>query len=309
MRLFDRSRRTSLSHAPSLTSAQRSGSVALAVSRPTLLTLVLVSLVGCGRVSYRALDAGVDASMDAFGARDAGPDAFVPGVDGGSDSGADAGRDASAPDATILPATCPVDAFFCDGYDDGTFAAWSFPVTVGGSVSSATTPVHSGARSLRCVSDGGSAVEARYGAFAYGGQTSGDLWARAYFYLPAVLPDFVSLISISDSAPPFTGAAMVVTTGLLGVTSGISADRAFDTVPIPRERWVCVEFHITADPLNGVLEAYRDGALVARVAGFNTVPDSGYEVAEIGIHYVVSGPAFELYVDDVALSRVRVGCL
>ena len=76
-----------------------------------------------------------------------------------------------------------------------------------------------------------------------------------------------------------------------------------------REQWVCVELHVYVDASEGYYEAYLDQTLAVRSSARDTTLANGYSIAEVGVHYAPSGQGpLELFLDDVVVSRMRMGC-
>jgi len=148
---------------------------------------------------------------------------------------------------------------------------------------------------------------------AVGPFTDGDLWLRTSLYLPgaAALQDF-TFLNIGESVEPYFGASLGFgSDGRAGAYSTISATYVsdFDGLLIPRDTWVCLELHLVVDPSAGAIEIYLDGTRRASATGLNTVPGGGHSRFSAGIPWSdpAQGPV-ALYLDEVALSRVRLPC-
>jgi hypothetical protein len=242
------------------------------------------------------------------------PDAGTPGA---------ASIDSGTPDAATNPEVvdlCPerADAIFCDGYEDAIDsdafnAKWQFKVDTGGTFLRATSPVHSGTGALKAMTthDPNANSYARYGARVFPHLKAGNIWARAWYYIPSTfnITGDLSTLLISEIEPPYFGFSLVAQKTRMQIGSvGNHYPQKTDST-FPRDRWVCVELHVQISPTNGVFEAYVDGALTVYVANLNTLPAMGYRTVEAGIHY--TNPAqgdSVLYVDDVVAGYVRLGC-
>lgn len=275
--------------------------------------LATLLLCGCGRVSYEPLDRtdggrGRDASAaDA----EAIPDARAP-HDAPPPGDAPTEPDAASP----LDATSCDDAhggaLFCDGYEDPSLAAWDYSVTRSGFATHTTEMVYRGSGALRCETlAGASDKEARYSVRPLPDLRTGHVWFRAYYHLSStvVLDGHVSLLAIAERQRPYDGAHLRVDADSMDLAMEVAGVVGSGAVTLPRDRWVCIEYHVVLDEVNGVLEAYVDGALVARAEAVDTVPDTGISTAEVGIHKASAdqSPAV-LHVDEVVLDDTRVGC-
>jgi hypothetical protein len=252
------------------------------------------------------MDSGsMDAATMDSGASDSGT------TDSGTtDAGADAGKD-----------NCPerADSIFCDGFENAIGSAawaakWTYDVRIHGALSRSTTYVHGGAYSLRATTTQNPSEnsQARYGAEPFNTVTTGDLWARAWYYMPSSvnITGDVSTLVMSQIEMPYFGFSLVAQQTRLQIGS---LDNYYpDMMPsttFPKNQWTCIELHVKIDPTAGIFEAYLDGALKVKATGINTVPATGYTSVDVGIHYTntVQGPA-EVYVDDVVAGFQRAGC-
>ena len=176
---------------------------------------------------------------------------------------------------------------FCDGFEDPTFSRWSYTVIMHGSVVRTTTPVRSGAGSLRATTGaaGGSTNNAaRYGVKAFANQKSGDIWLRYYYYVASsvVVNPYFSSGVVAEIEPPYFGFSLIILPDQVDI--GAFSKRYPGTMAFPRDRWTCVELHVKIDASAGVFEAYLDGALAAHSPATNTLPADGYTSADVGIH-------------------------
>jgi hypothetical protein len=257
-------------------------------------------------------NAGVDAPADSgapstdAGASDAGPtDAAQRDADPPDD------EDAGATDAGTFR-DCPEHpgVILCDGFEDGSFSRWSYPVVTNGTLGRSTARSHTGAASLRATTGVAAAGnEARYAASVLANQKSGHIWMRYYYFVPSTVTvtSHFSAGVMSEIMEPYAGFAMLVRPSRVDLTT---MDGPFQgTMTFPRDRWVCVELHVQIDPQVGLFEGYLDGVLAVSSTPTNTLPGDGFMNAEVGIHYAEAnqGPV-EVYVDDVMIARTRVPC-
>jgi hypothetical protein len=138
---------------------------------------------------------------------------------------------------------------------------------------------------------------------------SGDIWARAYYYLPSStnLDMFVSTLQMAELEPPEFGCSLRIRSNDVELHGVMTMPRAM--APFPREQWTCVEFHIQIDASAGICEAFVGGVIAAQSPLVKTLPAMGYTTLDIGILSTepAQGPV-EIFVDDVAAGITRVGC-
>jgi hypothetical protein len=268
--------------------------------------------------------AAADAAMDAAegGGHDAAMlDASGPGTDG-SMPATDAGptddgamSDAAASDGQVLDAGDPCaghsGALFCDSFDDPTFMPWAYEkVAAGSTAEQSTSFVHTPAGALVATTGpSGSTNFARLGAKPFPHIKSGDLWLRAYYFIPnaTVTNSFYSTVVIAEIEPPYFGFSLVVFPTQVQI--GVGGTMYPGTMAFPHERWVCVELHVQIDASQGHFEGYFDGLLAVQSPALDTMGDYGYTSIDVGIHYTDTNqnPVL-LYVDDVVAGTTRPGC-
>lgn len=238
-----------------------------------------------------------DASMDS-GPMDSGT------VDAGNDEYNDPARTAACPDN--IPG-----AVFCDGFEDPSFAIWSHSIQQNGTLEQSTSRVRTGSGSLRARTNYATTSEtaARLGIRAVDHMTSGNLWARFYYYVPSavVVSSEFSTGVLSEVEPPYYGFSLTVTSD--GVAIASEAYRNRSTTTFPRDQWVCVEMHALIADSGGSWGGFINGAPFARTSDRDTRPDRGYTTFDVGIHYAPAGQgAVEVFVDDVVVATSRPGC-
>jgi hypothetical protein len=259
--------------------------------------VALLFTCGCVRFGYHAYRGASE------------PDAAV----APSDAAVEEVTDASVVDAAVgVPAVlCPdrSDALFCDGFED-LKSRWSYEIAMNGTAARTTTRFHSGSASLLATTGAAAPnTAARYAIKAFNHQKSGEIWARSFYYVPSssVADPYFSTTVVAELEPPYFGFSLLVLPSRVAI--GVGDKRYQGTLAFPRDRWTCVELHVSVAATGGMFEAYLDGALAARSPAIDTLPDQGYTTLDVGIHYTdpKQGPV-EVYVDDVVASNTRPGC-
>lgn len=257
---------------------------------------------------------GDASSMDAPGGDAAPPDGAK---DAGPEDGAagDAPVDAPPPDAGPDESVCDdalSGAVFCDGFEDGAgFAAWDMVGTTDGTVDWVTDRVYRGGGAMRAeiTAAGG---KARVLSYSVPSLRSGDLWMRAYFYLPSGYAySGFNLVAFHEETDPWHGMTYAV-----GSTARpyIWFDEPYygESAPalaIPRDRWTCLQLHIVLSDTAGSVRAYVDGALAVSFDAVDTTPAGGYDNMFAGITYAKPTQGnVVVYVDEIAVGTSPLPC-
>lgn len=285
-----------------------------------------------GGLDARVPDGGSPLDPDAAGP-DAGPIDAGPGIDarsgvdsgpgidaGAIDAGAidagppDAGSpDAGPPDAGVLDPTACDDvyagALFCDGFEDSALSAWGWRNEVSGVVTRTTARAYRGSASLRATTSAAS------GKASIGGNyttvASGDLWFRAYVYIPSGYTiHTVSLVTVAEAITPWDGSALQATSlDRAHIWVGPEATAYTSTNTVPRDRWFCYRGHLLLSNTAGVVEAWVDGTRVVRQTGIDTLPVAGMTNVVVGVEWSSSGQtSSEVYIDEVVVDDAEVRC-
>jgi hypothetical protein len=246
------------------------------------------ALGACGRVQFEALDARVD--------------------DAARDDAADG--DAAGPDAALLDCTqTHPSAVFCDGFEDSGMGPWDYTVLEFGTATRTTARAYRGAASLAVTTDGSSNYKfARWGTFLPPA-TTGDLYIRSYQWLSSAttIVGQTSLLVTGNSTPPYPSTSFRLEPGKLVVqveTTGIfESPGAF-----PRDRWVCVQLHISIGA-TGSVSLHHDGTSVVESGPFDTRVTGGYSYLDVGVHYAMdTQPQVAMWIDEVVVDTVPVAC-
>jgi hypothetical protein len=263
------------------------------------------------------VDAGKPSAASEAGmiTADAASDAAVSGApdDAGSPLPTDAevASDASALDASVAdPCLDRTSLTFCNGFEDN--AGWSAPTEINGTLRPTNVEARSGSSALHALSGPSSSGKVlRQETQAYAQQTTGDVWARAWFLLPSsTIIDAASalvVLRVAEAASPYFGCGVAIRADQVEL-SGVTA--RFTTLsPFPRDQWTCVELHVQIKGDLGICETYVDMMLAAQSAQTDTLPASGYTTLAVGLEYTnAAQTAVDLYIDDVAASTARIYC-
>jgi hypothetical protein len=196
--------------------------------------------------------------------------------------------------------------YFADGFESGSFNGWSGTGASSGETVSATSLMsHHDSSSAVFATNGGGGYES---AFCYENMTSGDLYARGYFYVSKSGIDSDNdcfyLIVFKSSAEGLAYAGWKMTSG--GVRWCLTTrDRGsyfdvFSSTSPSVNRWYCVELHRERDGSNAM---WVDGALVCSHAG-----DLGEIISEqFGLAELYGCGTTMVYCDCVKVADRHVG--
>jgi len=257
-----------------------------------------------------------DAGMDAAAKDAATGDAAVQDAAASDASMSDAATsvDATTPDAaseagSADPCSGRSDLSLCDGFESAA-GNWS-DIALNGSITRSTLQARSGSTSARATTGSASGSNrARFETQAFAQLKQGDIWARAYYYLPSsvTIDTYFSIMQLREAVSPYFGCSLVIRPTLIDLGGSITA--RFKTLEaFPRDQWTCVELHVQIDASAGTCEGYVDGMIATSSSAGNTLPAQGYSNLDVGICATEAsqGP-LEIYVDDVAAGTTRIGC-
>ena len=164
------------------------------------------------------------------------------------------------------------------------------------------------------------------------GITSGELYMRAYLYVPSVLANgmpltmgHASVLYVGAHRGPFAAgedvvgfnldvdrASMYVGTINQRIEPRPPAGTTDTRPPFPRDTWVCVRVAIHIDPTAGSVATYLGSDDVPEVSrsSIDTTPTLPWLHFGVGLGYTENMPnGAALYADDVALGRSPIPCL
>jgi hypothetical protein len=259
-------------------------------------------------------------ALDGTGPDGAG-DAATRGVDSSAGSGSfDAGRPieaASGGAAAAGESLCvAANVIFCDGFENGS-SAWT-PTTASGSVAVDSSKAYRGAHSLHAQTEAVTGTsQPKIGAgytHLFVPSPSFPLFARMFVYMPSpVQPSVGAFVNVLQSIPPYAGVQLNERPpgGFIGGTgyNGLDTDWSAASDLLPTDSWSCVEIEIDGPPTNTVHVYLWDTELTAmREPLPASVPPLG--LLNVGLAYFAANaqPAYDLWIDEVAVDGSRIGC-
>jgi hypothetical protein len=234
---------------------------------------------------------------------------------------AQAGGDASAPgmqtpadaDSDAALADCPgasSPGLVCQGFESTDLGVTRLDDTRGATLSLDSDTVHQGSGALRFTANASESWSAV--VYSFPPVTSGVLYARAHYYIPAgSVTGRINLMTL-ESEQAFN--VDVNVTSALDAEAYLRVDASrYNSAPgvIPLDTWFCLQAALDIDDTGGALELLVDGtSVLVTPRDKDTLPPSGVNEAEFGILWTEAGQtASELYVDDVAIDTEPVSCL
>ena len=234
--------------------------------------------------------------------------------DGGEDAGdaTDAAADAGSGECTGARAA----ALVCSDFESDPLAnEWpDTSVSTDATLERTTLRAHSGTASLRATSAAADslAVVAR----SFPALSSGELWFRAYLYVPSgLLTETMNIFFVGEDPEPnppepFLGVDFNLEAGATQLYSPQwTPMRTTGELLIPRDRWFCFRARIAISDTEGAVEVYVDDALAVETTGVDTLPSGGVRRFRAGIDWSSEQDAFfEVFMDDLVLDVEEVGC-
>ncbi len=238
----------------------------------------------------------------------------APGVDGAGAGDLPPGVDLlQTHDGGALP--CPAGAIFCDDFESGAIGKWTTTDTNGGKgqVAVSQTVAFRGAFSLSAstaanlAADGGFSSVSGYVEKDFTQLSPATLAARVYLYAPAAPGNFAVFMALFEQLNGFAVGTDNLNRYVVTQDQGNNPDQ-HSTVPLPLNRWVCVElvvdFSSVATPL-GRVQLFSDSQPVLDFQP--SVPTLANEF-DVGMLRSPGDVPVELFFDDVVLATQRIGC-
>jgi len=214
----------------------------------------------------------------------------------------------------VVTATFASPILFSNGFESGSFSAWTGTSVSGGETATiVTNPVHSGTYSARFSSNGRSRTER---AYVYRSITSSnELYARGYFYVSqsGIVDnnDRFSFIMLLTGSTSLTYAGWARTNGVvkwtLMIRSGTGSVVAYSAMIPSINTWYSVELHWKRDSTNGFGELYVNGVLVVSITNRNTASYSSANTVRFGLPEIYRCASTTAIIDDCVVSSSYIG--
>jgi hypothetical protein len=143
---------------------------------------------------------------------------------------------------------------------------------------------------------------------------AGELYIRAYLYVPDALPtQTMNIFFIGDDRPSEDeddGVDFNLENGAIqAFLANETPTRYTGTEPIPRNQWFCFRARVVLSDDAGSVDAYANEALMLHADGLDTVPDRGVRHFRAGIDWSSEqDDYFEIYMDDLVFDRREIPC-
>ncbi|MBS7634464.1 heparin lyase I family protein [Candidatus Bathyarchaeota archaeon] len=222
---------------------------------------------------------------------------------------------------TAPQATTPSSRIFSDGFESGSFNAWSgTAVTSGETATVVTSRRHHGSYSAKFTTNGGGAASSTSeNAYVYKSIDVDEVYVRGYFYIENGLPlsdnnDRFYFLRLYGSSIAIAYAGIRKINGADKWTVYLRTDKGgswTDAVsgPLPQVgKWYCIEIHWKKDPSNGLMELYVDGVKIISVTNVNTAPYGNAKRLDFGIVNAVGvQKSLTVYGDCLVIAKTPIG--
>lgn len=143
----------------------------------------------------------------------------------------------------------------------------------------------------------------------------GTVFMRAFFFIPspAYATTEAELFSVAENAGTFNGIALENLNNNLELFDNVGSKVVTtSTQGLPGGRWLCLEWQVQIASA-GAVKVWLDGNEVGQLTSTqNTAATPPVAVAAFGLQYfrasVMPTLAQELWIDEVAVDVVRIGC-
>ena len=205
------------------------------------------------------------------------------------------------------------DAIFCSGFESPDLSDWSDVLVDGrATVGQTSDRTYEGQGALHASSTGekSSAVVAQ----DFPAVTDGDLFMRAFLYIPAGLSTkTMNVFFLGDVATPdpFKGIDFNLEDGAFSTYVPENNPQRFTStaLTVPRDAWFCLQVHVKIAAGAGAVTILVDGENALDEQGMNTRPDAGIHLLRMGIDWSsLQTDPFDYYVDGVVLATTSVDC-
>jgi hypothetical protein len=205
-------------------------------------------------------------------------------------------------------------AILCDNFEEGTIdtTRWQQLTLTSATLTVDQQQAHSGSYSLHASTDAVTATGTNPGGYAVHEDSSLplDFFVRFYVYVPSTgtAPSKSQIVS-QLVASTGDGMQIDINSGYLALTSWANnpvLDQTSDT-PLTADLWHCIEWEaLEGSP--GATAVWIDGIQVTGLGPTVTAP--AYNTVQFGIGFFQAPvqPRFEVWIDDVVVQTMRVGC-
>lgn len=205
------------------------------------------------------------------------------------------------------------DAIFCESFEDRSLLHWTVRESYDGVVGHTFDRAFRGSGALSARSTAAAGYAERI-ATVVGGVTDGDLYVRAYFYIPDGVPLVHSnLLHVGGhrsrvTTEPLAGFNVVDGFAAMYIGAGNVSLRAA-LVMVPRDQWFCVQYQLQVDDVAGSARLWIDGVPAGEALDIDTRTDDPYVSLGAGIGWsALDQEPFEVAIDEIAVGRSPLPC-
>jgi hypothetical protein len=198
----------------------------------------------------------------------------------------------------------------CEDFESGGYDAstWIAGMENGAAATVDGAHAHDSGFALHLHTPAGSGGRAGISEIRFSPKDADDLFVRLWLYQPALVADG-RLTSISQTDAPFGGVDLYLEATSIGIENKVSNNFHGGTgTPLEAGRWTCIEQELAISSPNAT-RAWIDGLLVidAADATATTTPPGSVDVG-LDFYDTQTRPDTDVWIDDVAVDRARIGC-
>jgi hypothetical protein len=203
---------------------------------------------------------------------------------------------------------------FADGFESGSFSAWTSTSYTGGETATVVkTLEHHGMYGAKFTSDGTSGTENSYCSKTIA--SSSEVYSRGYFYVSqsgiADAGDKFSFMLLLNGSQTVASAGWTKSGGIvkwfLTIRNGTTYVSTYSTTSTSLNQWYCVELHWKKSATAGLGELFVNGAKVCTLTGKNTTAYGNVIRARFGLPNISNCAATTAYGDCAKIARFYIG--
>jgi hypothetical protein len=229
----------------------------------------------------------------------------------------DAGSTSAADGAVVVASECSVlgaTALVCEGFERSELASapGEFARREGaGEFQRSTARAHRGSASLHATTTAPESVAVVGRSFD--AVQAGELHVRVHVFIPSAQPtEIMNVLFVGDGQPvsPFEGIDVNLSGGALQLFAQPDQLRQTSAVSVPRDVWFCLRMQVTLDHVRGAAQLFVDDQRALASEPFDSLPTEGVDQVRVGVDWSSEqDERFEIYFDDLVVSRSAVSCL
>jgi hypothetical protein len=210
---------------------------------------------------------------------------------------------AAPPDLAPPPSICAsAGVLFCEGFENGISYG---TIKNNGTLTTDSQHVYRGQFALDAQQNAGNSTVV---AIRTGTLPSPDIYLRAFVYAASVPLGTATLLRAQASTGMQNSIDLQMANGVFQTWLSRTGVLTTSTQAVPTGRWFCAEWHIHI-ATNGAADLQLDGQSVAGLSGsVDTTNPVAYDWLVFGLDEGASGPARQIWLDELAMDNKPIGC-